>query len=95
MRIRTHPGEVLKHEFMEPHGLSARKLAGIINVSHTAINKILRQTGGVSADIANRLAVVFGTTPEFWLNLQTAHDMSKAQAENAEDYAKITELKCA
>ena len=81
-RIRTHPGEVLHEEFMKPLGLSANALAIALRVPATRIGGIIdRETPrAVTPDTAMRLARYFGTTPEFWLNLQTAYDLSKAQA---------------
>jgi addiction module HigA family antidote len=83
-RIRTHPGEVLFEEFMKPLGLSANALALALRVPATRIGDILRREKprAVSADTALRLARYFGTTPEFWLNLQSAYDLSLAAAES-------------
>jgi addiction module HigA family antidote len=88
-RIRTHPGEVLREEFMKPLGLSANALALALRVPATRIGEILRDPGEgggrprtVTADTAIRLARYFGTTPEFWLNLQSAYDLSVALAEH-------------
>jgi len=79
MRIRTHPGDVLREEFMEPLGISANALAMALRVPATRIGEIVREKRGITADTALRLARYFGTTPEFWLNLQQAHDLSLAQ----------------
>jgi antitoxin HigA-1 len=78
-RIRTHPGEVLREEFMKPLGISANALALALRVPATRIGDILRaeKPRAVSADTALRLARYFGTTPEFWLNLQSAYDLSR------------------
>jgi addiction module HigA family antidote len=67
-RIRTHPGEVLREEFMKPLGLSANALALALRVPATRIGDILRteKPRAVTADTAIRLARYFGTTPEFW-----------------------------
>ena len=83
-RIRTHPGEVLREEFMKPLGLSANALALALRVPATRIGDILRaeKPRTVTADTAIRLARYFGTSPEFWLNLQSAYDLSLAVAEN-------------
>jgi antitoxin HigA-1 len=83
-RIRTHPGEVLREEFMKPLGLSANALALALRVPATRIGDIIRadKPRAVSADTAIRLARYFGTSPEFWLNLQSAYDLSRAFAEN-------------
>lgn len=69
------PGEILWKEFMEPLGLSQNKLARDIDVPVTRIGDIIHGRRGISADSALRLAVYFGTTPEFWLNLQTRYDL--------------------
>jgi antitoxin HigA-1 len=83
-RIRTHPGEILREEFMKPLGLSANALALELRVPATRIGDILRREKprAVSADTALRLARYFGTTPEFWLNLQAAYDLSLAAAQS-------------
>jgi addiction module HigA family antidote len=83
-RIRTHPGEVLREEYMVPLGLSANALAIALRVPATRIGGIIAAESprAVSPDTAMRLARYFGTAPEFWLNLQTAYDLSKAQAKS-------------
>ena len=83
-RIRTSPGEVLYEEFMKPLGLSANALALALRVPATRIGDILRsdKPRAVSADTAIRLARYFGTTPEFWLSLQSVYDLSRALAEH-------------
>ncbi len=85
-RVRTHPGEVLREEFMAPLGLSANALALALRVPATRITAIIREREprSVTADTALRLARYFGTTPQFWLNLQTAHDLSLVQCEKGE-----------
>lgn len=86
-RLRTHPGEVLREEFMAPLGLSANRLAAEIDVPPNRLSEIVRERRGVTADTALRLSTRFGTTPQFWLNLQTAHDLSHAEAET--DLSKV------
>lgn len=86
-RVRTHPGEVLREEFLLPFGLSARQLALEIGVPGNRISDILRERRDLSADTAVRLGRYWGTGPEFWMNLQTAHDLSKAEATH--DYSGI------
>jgi antitoxin HigA-1 len=86
-RIHSHPGEILREEFMIPHGLSARRLAAEIDVAPNRVTEIIRGRRDVSADTAIRLSRRFGTTPQFWLNLQDAHDLSKAEATN--DYSRV------
>lgn len=79
-RIRTSPGEILREEFMIPLGLSANALALALRVPATRIGDILRQDypRAVTADTAMRLGRYFRTSPEFWLNLQSAYDLSLA-----------------
>jgi antitoxin HigA-1 len=69
------PGEILWKEFMEPNGLSQNKLARDIDVPVTRISDIIHGRRGITADSALRLSVYFGTTAEFWLNLQTRHEL--------------------
>jgi antitoxin HigA-1 len=86
-RLRTHPGEVLAEEFMKPLGLSARALGAAIDVPGNRLSDIVRQRRDVSADTAIRLGRYFGTDPRFWLNLQAAYDLSRA--ENEHDYSSL------
>jgi addiction module HigA family antidote len=86
-RLRTHPGEVLREEYLLPLGLSARALAKELDVPANRLSEIARGARDVSADTAIRLGRYFGTDPRFWLNLQIAHDLSKA--EMTTDYKKI------
>ncbi len=82
-RIRTHPGEVLLEEFMKPLGLSANALARDLHVPANRITAIVATTAprSITPDTALRLARYFGTTPQFWINLQSAHDLSLVQSE--------------
>ena len=73
------PGEVLRLEFMEPLGLSAHALAKAMGVPTNRITGVLHATRGITADTALRLARHFGTSAEFWMNLQTAHDLEMAR----------------
>lgn len=80
-RIRTHPGEVLREDYLKPLGMSANALARAIRVTPNRITAILAETAprAVTPDTALRLARYFKTTPEFWLNMQSAHDLSVAR----------------
>jgi len=69
------PGEILWKVFMQPLGISQNKLARDIDVPVTRIGDIVHGRRGISADSALRLGLYFGTTPEFWLNLQTRYDL--------------------
>ncbi|MCZ6625926.1 MAG: HigA family addiction module antitoxin [Deltaproteobacteria bacterium] len=84
MRITTHPGEKLREEFLAPLGMSANALARALNLDAPRINDVVRERRGITADTALRLGRYFGTTPEFWTNLQTSHELSKALAKAKE-----------
>ena len=71
----VHPGEVLAEEFLEPMGVSQYRLAKDISVPPRRINEIVHGTRGVSADTALRLARYFGTSEQFWMNLQSRYDL--------------------
>ncbi|MGU3537770.1 HigA family addiction module antitoxin [Methylobacterium sp. A54F] len=86
-RIRTHPGEILSAEYLIPLSLSASRLAEEIGVPANRLTEIIRKRRGVTADTAIRLGRRFGTTAQFWMNLQVAHDLSKAEAEH--DYSAV------
>jgi addiction module HigA family antidote len=83
-RVTTHPGEVLSEEFLNPLGMSASALAIALRVPATRIGAIVKGERSVTADTALRLARFFGTSPEFWVNLQAMHDLTKAQRECGE-----------
>jgi len=74
-----HPGVFLREE-LEALGLSARKFAEHIHVPHNAITGIMNGARSVSAQMAIRLGQAFGTTPEYWLNLQRIYDLKQARA---------------
>ncbi len=86
-RLRTHPGEVLVEDYMKPLGLSASALGRAIGVAGNRISDIVRQRRDVSADTAIRLGRFFRVDPRFWLNLQAAYDLSRAESEH--DYSKV------
>lgn len=77
-RVTTHPGEMLKEEFLAPLGLSATALAAELGVPANRITEMVAGRRSMTADTALRLAQRFGTTPEFWMNLQVMHDLSRA-----------------
>jgi addiction module HigA family antidote len=73
-----HPGEILKTEFMQPLSLSAWRLARDLGVPPPRINDIVRGKRGISANTALRLGRYFGTSAQFWLNLQNRYDLALA-----------------
>ena len=76
-----HPGEILLEEFMKPLGVSQNKLARDLDVPPKRINAVVNGKSGVTADTALRLAKYFGTTPEFWMNLQAHYELECAMRE--------------
>jgi addiction module HigA family antidote len=80
-RVSTHPGEMLREEFLVPFGISQNALALKIRVPATRIGEIVHGKRAITPDTALRLARFFGSSPEFWLNLQQMHDLSKARLE--------------
>lgn len=85
MRIHTHPGGVLRAEFMQPLKLSAKAFALALRIPATRIRAIARERRSVTADTALRLARYFGTSVAFWLNLQQGYDLSKVVVEGGEE----------
>ncbi len=75
----VHPGTILRDEFLEPMGLSVYRLARDIKVSRPRLNEVVRGRRAVTVDSALRLARYFGTTPEFWINLQARYDLDVAE----------------
>jgi antitoxin HigA-1 len=79
-RPPIHPGETLREDFLKPLGLSVNRLATELFVPATRINDIVRARRSITADTALRLARYFGTTPQFWMNLQSNYDLEAAEA---------------
>jgi len=84
-----HPGEVLLKEFMRPLGLTAYALASRCRMSRTRLERIVRGNAGVNGDTALRLAKFFGTTPEFWMNLQTRYELETTAFKIGKELAAI------
>jgi addiction module HigA family antidote len=74
----VHPGDILRHDFMEPLGLSAYKLAKELGVTAPTVNEIVRRRRAVTAEMALRLSRYFGTTAQLWQNLQSQYDLEIA-----------------
>lgn len=90
MRIKTHPGEVLNEEFIIPLGITAHYLSKQLNLSPSRIAEIIKGKRSITANTAIRLAKFFGTSSQFWLNLQMEYDISKELQYNINDFNKIT-----
>lgn len=74
----VHPGEILRDEFLTPLGISAYELANAIKVPRSRANDIVLGRRAITTDTAMRLARYFGTSPEFWINLQARYDLDVA-----------------
>ncbi len=88
-----HPGEVLAEDFLAPLGVTPYRLAKQIGISVPRAYQLARGQRSVTADTALRLARFFGTTPEFWMNLQAHHDLELARdAATEEELSRIEPL---
>jgi antitoxin HigA-1 len=88
-----HPGEMLREEFLKPMQLTPYRVAKACGVPRTRIERIAREELGITADTALRLAKFFGTTPAFWMNLQTRYDIHTAERAIAGDLKTIETFK--
>jgi addiction module HigA family antidote len=87
-RIATHPGQVLLAEFLEPLRLTQAELARALHVSLNRVNELVRGKRGITPESALLFSEYFRNSPEFWMNLQTAHDLSLARQEMQKDMRK-------
>lgn len=92
----SHPGEHLREDFLPDYGLTAGALAKAMGLKdRTRIERLVREEQALTSDTALRLARVFGTSAEFWMNLQAQHDLSKAAIAARDDLAAIRPLNAA
>mgnify|MGYP006284833777 CR=1 FL=1 len=94
-RRPTHPGEMLREDFMPDYGLTVSGLATAVGVSRQTINELLRERRAISPEMALRLGRLFGNAPEFWLNAQRAVDLWDAAQAIRDDVARIEPLNAA
>lgn len=85
----VHPGEILFYEFIKPLGLNQNSLSSALLVPANRINQIVNGKRDISADTALRLSKYFGTSEEFWMNLQNRYDLEVARTKNSEVFSKI------
>lgn len=88
-RWRVHPGEILREEFLRPLRRSAYELAKRLHLPAPRVNDIVLERRGISTDTAVRLSRFFGTTEQFWLNLQAAYEVSRVMTERAAEIERI------
>ena len=97
-REPTHPGEMLREEFLLPMNITQKELADAIHVPYQRINELVNKKRGVTPSTALRLSKFFGVTPDFWLNLQMRSELFKAQnieqkdLESIQDYQQIHKI---
>ena len=94
-RRPTHPGEMLREDFLPDYELSVSQLAGAVGVSRQTVNELLRERRAVSPEMALRLARLFGNSPEFWLNAQRAVDLWDAAQTSKGEIDRIKPLAAA
>ena len=75
----VHPGEVLREEYLVPYAMSSYQLAKAIKVPRTRVERIAKEQTGITSDTALRLARFFGTSSQFWMNLQSNYDLARAR----------------
>jgi addiction module HigA family antidote len=88
----VHPGEILREDILPEIKMSESKLAEHLNVSRMTINRLVNERQAVSPDMALRLSRLFGNSPDFWLNLQNAYDLKKAERSMTVELKKIKPL---
>lgn len=94
-RRPTHPGEMLREDFLPEFALTVAGLAKAVGVSRQSVNELLRGRRAVSPEMALRLSRLFGNSPEFWLNAQRAVDLWDAAQAIKDDVARIKPLRVA
>ncbi len=92
-RPPTHPGEMLREEFLIPMGISQRDLADAIHVPYQRVNELVNQKRGVTPSTALRLAKFFKVSADFWLNVQIRWDLYKAQQSEQDELKTIRDFK--
>jgi antitoxin HigA-1 len=88
----THPGEMLREDFLPDYGLKTADLAKALGVSRQTINELLRERRAVSPSMAIRLSRLFGNSPEFWLNAQQSVDLWEAESNFQKEIQRIRPL---
>jgi addiction module HigA family antidote len=88
-----HPGEILKEEFLDPMGISAYRLSKDTGLSETRISQIVHGKRSLTAETAFILSLYFGTTADFWLNLQNHYDLEEIKMKRPELPKKILRYK--
>jgi antitoxin HigA-1 len=88
-RKPTHPGELIREDLLPETGISQGQLANLMSVSRRTVSELVNERRKITPDIAFRLAKVFNSTPEMWLNMQQAVDLWEMNRNHSQEYAKI------
>ena len=91
----THPGEMIREDFIPDYSLTVTPLANALGVSRQTINELLRKKRSISPAMALRLSRLFGNSPEFWLNAQHAHDLWESEKRFKKELNNIHPLSAA
>jgi len=91
-RSPTHPGEMLREEFLNPMGITQRELADALHVPYQRVNEIVNGKRGITPSTALRLSKYFDNSAGFWMNLQLRYDLYEAQQDEADEIEKIPTL---
>ncbi len=77
MKCPVHPGKIIKYDCMEPFGLNVTSAAKVLGVSRTTLSRVINSKASISPEMAIRVSKAFGSTPEHWLRMQLAYDVSR------------------
>jgi antitoxin HigA-1 len=83
MKNPVHPGRIVRHDCLEPLGLSVTEGAEVLGVSRQTLNNVIHGKSGISPEMAIRLSKAFGSTPETWLRMQLAYDLARARKDES------------
>lgn len=92
-RKPTHPGELIREDLLPETGITQSRLAQLMGVSRRTVSEIIHERRQVTPDIAFRLAKVFNSTPEMWLNMQQSVDLWKTNQVHGREYEKIRPIR--
>ncbi len=88
----THPGEMIREDFLPDYGLTTTSLASALGVSRQTINELVRERRAISPIMALKLARLFKNSPEFWMNVQRTRDLWESEQQYQEELAQIEPL---
>ncbi len=93
MKNPVHPGQIVRHDCLEPLGLTITEGAKVLRVTRQALNNIVNCKAGISPEMAIRLSKAFGSTAETWLGMQAAYDLAQAMKHESKIKVKRYEAK--